>query len=368
MNNRDKTLKKNYLDFKAEFFRQNPDTEHTEFPDYRVFTERVQTDIIETQDKDLMQMYRPTKKVKLQEPKKSGFTDFESAANDFFEYLKNDRKLKKDTLKSYGTWIKFHMIPFFNRYRLDAITEEIIEQYKAQKTEEQLSANNIWNQMFILRRILTIYTPDKYVAPVNTSSLITYNLNILPGRDIRRLLKVSKEKYKAVYPILLTALLTGMTKGEILTLCWENIRWDDRKIIVKRTIIQGRVRTYRMENAIREVDAFEILFTVLKEWEKTCPPSKDNLVFPDIDGKVQNPELLAKNTLKPLSRKTKFGEIRFIDLRDTYVSMLLEQNFPITYIQKQLGLGSISATVQRYRSLLDRNKPGELNFPEEIFG
>jgi hypothetical protein len=47
------------------------------------------------------------------------------------------------------------MVPFFEKYRLDEITEDIIEKYKAQKTEEQLSDSNIWNQMFILRRILT---------------------------------------------------------------------------------------------------------------------------------------------------------------------------------------------------------------------
>jgi len=366
-NNKGKTLKSSYSKFKEEFIASNPDTDDSEFPSYRAFTERIQKDILETKDVYLSEIYQQRQRVELVERKKSGFTDFKSAATDFFQYLKEDRKLKKSTLKSYNRWINLNMIPFFGKYRLDEITEELIEQYKSEKMEEQLAEKNIWYQMFLLKRILTIYTPEKYVPPIKTSGKICYSINILDKKEIKKILSIAKKQYEDVYPLILAALLTGMTKGEILSLCWENIKWEEKTIIVKSTIIQGALRKYRMENAIREVDAPEKLLSVLKGWQKRCPQGKDNFVFPNPEGKLQNTDDGIKKLLKPLSRKTRFEEIRFMDLRDTYAAMLIEQNFPITYIQKQLGLSSIKATVDRYRNLIDENKPASLNLPEEIF-
>ena len=366
-NNKGETLKYSYIKFKEDFIAANPDTDDSEFPSYRAFAERIQKDILETKDDYLSEIYQPRQKVELVERKKSGFTDFKSAASDFFQYLKEDRKLKKSTLKSYNRWINLNMIPFFGKYRLDEITEELIEQYKSEKIEEQLAENNIRYQMFLLKRILTIYTPEKYVPPVKTSGKISYSINILDKKEIKKILRIAKEYCEDVYPLILTALLTGLTKGEILSLCWQNIKWEEKTIIVKSTIIQGALRKYRMENAIREVDVPEKLLPVLKEWKKRCPEGKDNFVFPNAEGKLQNPDDGIKQLLKPLSRKTRFGEIRFMDLRDTYAAMLIEQNFPITYIQKQLGLSSIKATVDRYRNFIDENRPANLNLPEEIF-
>jgi len=367
-NNRGETLKSSYIKFKEEFIAANPDTDDSEFPSYRAFTERIQKDILETKDDYLSGIYQPRQKVELVERKKSGFTDFKSAATDFFQYLKEDRKLKKETIKRYNGYINVNMIPFFGKYRLDEITEELIEKYKAAKTEEQLSERNIWSQMFLLRRILTIYTPEKYIPPVKTSGKISYSINILDKIEIKKILRIAKENYyNEVYPLILTALLTGMTKGELLSLRWENIQWKNKKIKVKSTIIQGRIRTYRIENAIREVDVPEFLIAALSEWKDKCQQETDYLVFPDSEGEVQNPDRLIKRTLKAISKKTGIGEIRFIDLRDTYAAILIKQNFPVTYIQNQLGLSSVQATVDRYRSLIDKNKPATLNLPKEIF-
>ena len=107
-NNRGETLKSSYIKFKEEFIAANPDTDDSEFPSYRAFTERIQKDILETKDAYLSEIYQPRQRVELVERKKSGFTDFKSAATDFFEYVKEDRKLKKSTLKRYNQWINLY--------------------------------------------------------------------------------------------------------------------------------------------------------------------------------------------------------------------------------------------------------------------
>lgn len=192
LNNRNKTLKTCYIEFKNNYLSNNPNIEDSEFPSYRAITERIQKDILESKDKTLLEIYQPRQKIKIKEVKKSGFTDFKSAAEDFFNYLKNEKKLKKSTIKRYNQWINQQLTPFFNQYRLDEITEEIIEEYKAKKTEEQFSQHNIWSQMFLLRRILTIYTPEKYVPPVKTFGKQKITVNILDKNQIKKLVTTAK--------------------------------------------------------------------------------------------------------------------------------------------------------------------------------
>ena len=54
----------------------------------------------------------------------------------------------------------------------------------------------------------------------------------------------------------------------------------------------------------------------------------------------------------PALRKAKIKGIRFHDLRHTYVSLLIDQDENIKYIQKQMGHSSIKTTMDIYGHLM----------------
>ena len=291
--------------------------------------------------------------------KKSGFTDFKSAAEDFWECLKNKKRLKKASLKKYS-FVPKHLIPFFQGYNLCEIKADLIEKFIKQKTQEQLSQKNILGQIQMLRRILAIYSPLEIPFSAQITKIQT--VNNLEKKEIKKILYSAKSKFPDIYPIILTAILTGMTAAEIFALSWDKIDFPYNKIIVNSSVKDKKVSTYMISNAIREILVPKFL---LDELQKIKNPS--HFIFQSKSNGIQDPKKFVRFHLKPFIRKANLKNFDFEDLRDTYVSLMLEQNIPLTFIQQQLGISSIKAFVEKYKPLIDRQNPERIVLDENIF-
>jgi integrase len=221
--------------------------------------------------------------------------------------------------------------------------------------------------LLILQRILKVYSPNINDLPVNNCKTLHIDTRILTKEEIRKALNTARKQYKSFYPLLITALLTGMTKGEILVLQWDNINFVDRKIFVNSSLNKGKIKKHTVKKSIREIDIPEILVNVLEKWQQKCPKGKNNLVFPNGDGEIQDSKYISNLQLTPLMNQSGIENVNFIDLRDTYASLLIEQNYPLTYIQKQLGHNSVQITADRYKTLIDEQNPKTIDFDKEIF-
>ena len=118
-----------------------------------------------------------------------------------------------------------------------------------------------------------------------------------------------------------------------------------------------------ISNAIREILVPKFL---LDELQKINNPS--HYIFQSKSNGIQDPEKFVRFHLKPFIRKANLKNFDFEDLRDTYVSLMLEQNIPLTFIQQQLGISSIKAFVEKYKPLIDKQNPEVLHFDPKLFG
>ena len=153
------------------------------------------------------------------------------------------------------------------------------------------------------------------------------------------------------YPLLFTALFTGMRQGELLGLTWSSINWIKGKIKVDKNYTHDRVGTPKT-NKIRYVDMSNELAKVLKEWRLACPHSDLDLVFPNSEGLHFDANNMLKRRFKPALKRAGIDEIRFHDLRHTYASLLLANGAQMKYVQSQLGHASITMTMDLYTHLL----------------
>jgi len=165
------------------------------------------------------------------------------------------------------------------------------------------------------------------------------------------LLSKTKEIYPDFYPLLFTALFTGMRQGELMGLTWDSINWVTRKITVDKNFTHGRVGTPKTGKT-RKVDMSLELVKVLKEWRLACPKGNNNLVFPNGDGGYQDANNMIKRRFKPALNRAGIDSLRFHDLRHTYASLLLANGAPMKYVQHQLGHSSIKMTMDLYTHLL----------------
>ena len=169
--------------------------------------------------------------------------------------------------------------------------------------------------------------------------------------EVQALLSKTKVVYPDFYPLLFTAIFTGMRQGELMALTWDSINWIKQKITIYKNYTHGILGTPK-SGKIRVIDMSEELVRVLKEWRLACPHSELNLVFPNTEGKYQSAENMMKRRFYPSLNRGGIDAIRFHDLRHTYASLLIANGAPMKYIQEQMGHSTITITIDLYAHLL----------------
>jgi len=160
-------------------------------------------------------------------------------------------------------------------------------------------------------------------------------MEILTPPEIRRLLDAADEPVRT---LLLCAVLTGMRRGELFGLRWEDIDLEGHRVFVRRALWRGKFVTPKSRRSRRTIDLAPTLRSALA---KLPSRFQGGLVFCGTDGEPINPDNFAHRDWARVLRRAELRRIRFHDLRHTYASLLIAQGAHPKYIQAQLGHASI---------------------------
>jgi integrase len=143
--------------------------------------------------------------------------------------------------------------------------------------------------------------------------------------------------------------MTGMRRGELFGLKWEDIDFEGSRIHVRRAVWRGKFVTPKSRRSRRAIDVTR----TLKEALARLPSRfRGDLVFPADSGAPMDPENYTHRDWARTLRHSGLRRIRFHDLRHTYASLLIRQGAHPKYIQVQLGHASIQTTLDRYGHLM----------------
>lgn len=170
----------------------------------------------------------------------------------------------------------------------------------------------------------------------------------------------------SLYSLYLTAILTGLRRGELLALQWSDVDLKDKTIAVRRTLTGGGSKAVfsptKTRSGHRIVEISEALVSVLKDHRRKQKEQRlsvgpiwqeNNLVWPNERGQAMTPSVLHRH-FKALLKAVKLPNgIRFHDLRHTHASLLLASGTTsLKLIQERLGHSSITITADTYSHLL----------------
>lgn len=307
---------------------------------------------------EFIKITESNKKANKKESEKNQLETFYEATVAFLEseYCK---KIDFIVYKSYKNSIKSNLIPFFGKIKLKNINADKINQFIEIKINDGFSVNSINRYLSLLRSILSLYGTEAIVSESIKelkSNTLGNDLQLLNEIEIKKLLTSTKKYYPKFYPMLLIALTTGITLGEILALKWDDIDFQKNILKINRSVYKNKIITYGKANLIRELYIIPEVIKILTAMQENNLVSKENLVFPNLKGEIQCPESIINKDFNPTIEKAKIKEIKFVNLRDIYASLLIKQKLPLTYIQKQLGHSSLNTTAERYKSLIDESK------------
>ena len=145
-------------------------------------------------------------------------------------------------------------------------------------------------------------------------------------------------------PLVLTAMLTGLRRGELFNLTWQDIDLRAKTLQVAANGIRpGKDRTVPLNLECREI---------LFEWKQLSEYSKsaDYVFYSHKGERLENIYTAFKNLLKAAEIK----DFRFHDLRHNYAGMLVKEGIQLCTVKELLGLSDLEM-VQRYAHLAPDN-------------
>jgi len=283
------------------------------------------------------------------ELKKSTFAGF---ARVWLESYARTRT-KPSTLKSYETIINANLIPAFGDMAMTDITAEIIQRYVTTRLE-RVKPKTVINELVPLKEMLKHAVRWGYLKlnparEVERPRIEREEMAYLTPKEVNLFLRHVTPRYHALF---LTAVMTGLRRGELLALRWGDVDWNNNQLWVRRSLWKGQLLTPKSKLSARRVDLTPSLIIELKKHKLASPISPQDLVFCNADGNPWEPDALVKRQFLPALRRAGIRQVRFHDLRHTNVALRLAQGQPIKYIQHQLGHSSIQTTLDRYGHLM----------------
>ena len=145
-----------------------------------------------------------------------------------------------------------------------------------------------------------------------------------------------------LHPMILLSMNTGLRRGEIFSLKWENVSLE-RALLT----IEG---AYAKSGKTRHIPLNSEAISVLKEWRRQTDSS--DLVFHNKDGlRFDN----IKNGWATILNAAKIKNFRWHDLRHHFASRLVMSDVDLNTVRELLGHSDMSMTL-RYAHLAPEHK------------
>jgi len=158
-----------------------------------------------------------------------------------------------------------------------------------------------------------------------------------------------KPPYAYLKNIIVAALLTGLRRGDIL-----KVKWDD---------IDLETKTLRFWEEKKDRWKTKPLCTSMIDLLKRIPREEGEFVFRGPDGQ---PVKDVKRAFRTVLKRAGIKDFRFHDVRRSSASFLLKMGSPLPVIQKHLGHTSLDMT-QKYAHLSDQSERMELEKLGKLF-
>ena len=219
------------------------------------------------------------------------------------------------------------------------------EDFKLKLQEERKSSNATVNKYLnILSKMYNLGIGDKLLTEnpltgVKKFRESNYKIRYLTREEEERMYRVMDEKFPYLKPIVVTALQTGMRRGEIFNLKWENIDFKYGFIELLETK-SGKARKIPISDKLKNI--FNNLQTKI-ESEYVFINPETGKPYRDIHKKFHI--ILEEAGIK---------NFRFHDLRHTVATRLVEKGIDLVVVKEILGHSSIETTMRYAHAVPER--------------
>lgn len=242
------------------------------------------------------------------------------------------------------------LLEYFGEMRLRSITPGEVHRFKSERLKTKVHSGKkgrsiaaVNRELEVLRAMLRFAKGEGWIdrspfenisSPIISKADETRRERVLSKDEERRLLSVCVGSRAHLRSLVIAAVDTGMRKGELLSLTWEDVG------LCSRTI---RLRAFNTKTAkAREVPISERLAGELAELRGKAILDPEGRVF-----------ALTKfqHSWDTACRLAEIEGLRFHDLRHTLATRLVSAGMPLEEVAKILGHTQINTTFRHYLNI-----------------
>ena len=285
------------------------------------------------------------------------------------EWFENVAKIKvrPSSHQTYKGYIDNHIKPNIGNIPLEKLTTMDLQKFyrklltkgrvERNESKEQpkgLSAKTVRNINQVISSAMDLAVAQKIILvnPTNACELPKVEhqeMQTIPAEQLQAFL--DEARATGVYEMYYIELATGLRRGELLGLKWQDVDWKNGIIKVRRQVarIDGEIveAPLKTKKSYRAVTISPQAIEVLKQQKAKTKELKDPYIFPSPNGGPISPDSV-NNMLKRVLERAGVPKVRFHDLRHTFATIALQNGVDIKTVIRHAG------------ALLRRLHPGHL--------
>lgn len=228
-----------------------------------------------------------------------------------------------------------------------------VERIESRKQPKGLSAKTVRNMNQVISSAMEFAKSQKLIAANPTEGcalpkLEHREMKTLTAEQLASFLREAKES--GVFELYYIELATGLRRGELLGLKWEDIDLEQGTIRVRRQVarINGEIveAPLKTKNSYRSVSIGADAVEILKE-QKRKANGTSAYVFPSPTGGPISPDSVL-HMLHRVLKRVGLPKVRFHDLRHTFATLALQNGVDIKTVSGMLGHYSAGFTLDTY--------------------
>lgn len=273
-------------------------------------------------------------------------------------------KVRPSSHQTYRGYIDHHIKPYIGDIQLNKLTSldlqrlykkllsgGRVERIEAEKQPKGLSPKTVRNINQVISAALTFAKEQKLIIsnPTEGCSLPKLEhkeMKTLTVDQLQSFLREAKES--GVYEMYYIELATGLRRGELLGLKWEDIDLKQAVIRVRRQVarINGEIveAPLKTKNSYRTISVGEDAVGILKQQKEK---GHSEYVFPSPTGGPISPDSVIQMLHRVLERAG-LPKVRFHDLRHTFATLALQNGVDVKTVSGMLGHYSAGFTLDTY--------------------
>mgnify|MGYP002629657185 CR=1 FL=1 len=280
------------------------------------------------------------------------------------------------TWQRYEELVEHHITPHIGRCRIQDLDGSHIDSLYARLRREgrrdgkgglsETTVRHIHRVLALIvksaikARVIRVNPMEAVQAtPRNTKA----DIQILEDSEVSKLLGYLKGR--ALYPIVMVALGTGLRRGEVLGLRWKDVDLDRGQLRVSQVIEQTknslRFKEPKTTQSRRTIRLPSSIIGILRDHRREQAAMRlklglgrgdNDLVFSTWDGRVRKPNAVTR-AFKDDATAAGLPHLTLHGLRHTHVSKLLANGVPVNVVAQRVGHANPTVTLNIYAHVME---------------